>query len=80
MGVVSDRIGRKPSILISCFPLVLGWSLIAMSYYYTTSSEESFYALLMIGRFLTGFGMGSLSLLLPVSAVLALLDVPKIMM
>ena len=65
MGVVSDKIGRKPSMLVSCLPPVLGWWFIAGSYYFT-DQQTWFYTLFTAGRFLCGFGMGSFSLVVSV--------------
>ena len=71
IGVLSDKIGRRPSMLIGCIPLVFGWSVIAISYYFTVPGDkENFYVMLMVGRSLTGFGMGCLSLVIPVSSIL----------
>ena len=72
MGLISDKIGRKPSMLISCLPLVFGWSIMAISYIFThdIGDKPKFYAMLMVGRGLSGFGIGCLSLVVPVSSIL----------
>ena len=68
IGVLSDRIGRKPSMLIGCIPLVCGWSIMAMTIYFTGPGDKvKFYIMLMVGRGLSGFGVGCLSLVVPVS-------------
>ena len=69
MGVISDKVGRKPSMLISCVPLVFGWAFIAGSYYFT-DRETEFFTFFMVGRFFSGFGMGCFSVVVPVCGLM----------
>ncbi|CAL8109366.1 unnamed protein product [Orchesella dallaii] len=56
-GYCIEKVGRKNTLLISALPLVLGWLSLAMA---------AQISMLYIGRFLTGVGIGSLSLVAPV--------------
>ncbi len=47
-ALISDRIGRKATCLISCVPALLGWVCLGVSHI----------VVLMLGRFLLGLGMG----------------------
>ena len=56
-------------MLLGCLPLVIGWSIIATSYVFTKDPDvQKFYSMLMVGRGLSGFGIGCLSLVVPVSS------------
>lgn len=48
-GPIMDYIGRRPTLMLSVLPLVLGWSLISMA---------SNHATLLIGRMMAGMSVG----------------------
>ena len=69
-GLLSDRLGRKMTLLVGGIPSTFGWLLVVYSYIPLVDNEgtfEQFYSLLLTGRFLTGVGMGWYSLIVPVS-------------
>lgn len=55
-GALAEKMGRKACIIILCLPMVLGWVLIA-------SAVDV--AMILVGRALTGVGMGMASLVTP---------------
>ena len=55
-----DRFGRKFNIMLCSLPLVAGWALVGGS---------RILSLFYIGRFITGLGMGAVSLTVPVSTL-----------
>ena len=61
----ADRFGRKFSMLFSGLPYLAGYMMI--SYAHFTASATAFKALLLIGRFVTGIGMGWASAVVSVS-------------
>ena len=81
-GYISDRIGRKLSILLACVPYVLGFLLIGLSYVMIPHTDDiiatsthtgpyQYYLIfLLIGRLMSGFGVGALSLVVPVIIVI----------
>ncbi|KAF5280920.1 hypothetical protein FQR65_LT03069 [Abscondita terminalis] len=56
-GILSDRFGRKTTILLLMIPLTIGWFLIV----FANSAD-----LVIIGRFVTGIGTGSLYSIVPI--------------
>ena len=50
-GVVSDKVGRKPTLMLSLAPLLLGGCL-PLSF----PSSPDYYPLLVLARFISGFG------------------------
>ncbi len=63
-----DRFGRKFNIMICSVPFVAGWIMVAAAK--TTS-------LFYVGRFITGIGMGAISLTVPVRKKLMTLKSEK---
>ena len=61
----ADRFGRKVSMLFSGLPYLAGYMMI--SYAHFSASATAFKALLLIGRFVTGIGMGWASAVVSVS-------------
>lgn len=67
-GFLSDKFGRKAMLIVACVPTVLGWFLIAASWYFIRGDNYvPVLSLLLIGRFFTGVGAGCFSLVVPVS-------------
>ncbi|XKL66763.1 hypothetical protein PGB90_010183 [Kerria lacca] len=54
IGCIIDKFGRRVSLIISIIPSILGWAVLSVSQQNLT--------LLYIGRLLTGFALGSISL------------------
>ena len=50
-GILSDKVGRKPTLMLSLAPLLLGGCL-PLSF----PSNPDFYPLLVLARFISGFG------------------------
>ena len=63
-GALSDWIGRKKMMLISGFPNIIGWIMIAVSPYVT--NPLVFKLVILSGRFLTGISNGCFGVLSPV--------------
>ena len=57
-GYLVEAIGRKSAIMGFSVPFLVGWLLIAFA---------NHVSMLLIGRFITGFGCGAISLAVPVS-------------
>ena len=72
-GLLSDRLGRKMTLLLGGLPSMVGWLLVAYSYIPLVDiggTFDQFYSLLLIGRFFTGVSMGWYSLIVPVSSTI----------
>ena len=79
VGIVSDKIGRKATLLLLTIPSVIGWYFIAGSFWFAVDNDyQSFWfavdndnpkylAMLLAGRCLSGFAAGGFSLVVPVS-------------
>ena len=66
-GWVADRWGRKCSMMFCGVPYLIGYAL--MSYAHYIPSAIPFKVFLMIGRFISGLGMGWASAVSPVSCL-----------
>ncbi len=55
-GWIADKFGRKTSLVLDSMPFLSGYFVILSSY--LTNSGVYFKVLLIVGRFLTGIGMG----------------------
>ena len=64
-GWIADRWGRKYSLLFCGVPYVIGY--LTMSYAHYTPVNLTFKIILLIGRLISGFGMGWASAVVPVS-------------
>lgn len=64
-GWTADLLGRKPTLLLSAVPNLIGWLLLALANYCTTPTLFKF--LLLAGRFVTGVATGWSLLCAPVS-------------
>ena len=68
VGIVSDKIGRKATLLLLTIPSVIGWYFIAASFWFAVDNDNQTYlAILLAGRCLSGFAAGGFSLVVPVS-------------
>ena len=68
VGIVSDKIGRKATLLLLTIPSVIGWYFIAGSFWFAVDNDNPKYlAMLLAGRCLSGFAAGGFSLVVPVS-------------
>lgn len=66
-GWLADRYGRKLSLVLNSFPYLCGYFVILSSL--SASSGVVFKVLLMVGRFLTGVGMGWAYVAVPVTII-----------
>ena len=67
VGIVSDKIGRKPTLLLLAIPSVIGWYFIAVSFWFAVDNDyQDYLAMLLAGRCLSGFAAGGFSLVVPV--------------
>ncbi|XP_021957140.1 facilitated trehalose transporter Tret1-2 homolog [Folsomia candida] len=57
VGFLVGRIGRKSVLAISALPFVIGWLLIA---------STTYFPMIYLGRFITGFCAGTASLIVPI--------------
>ena len=55
-GWSADGLGRKPSLLLTAVPSTMGWSAIGATWF--IKDKLAFDVIILIGRFLTGFGIG----------------------
>ena len=68
VGIVSDKIGRKATLLLLAIPSVIGWYFIAASFWFAVDNDyRTYLAMLLAGRCLSGFAAGGFSLVVPVS-------------
>lgn len=68
-GYVTDKIGRKLSIILCNIPYTVGWLLIVMTVRFTDS--PAFRPLMFSGRFIVGLSVGWTSLCVNVSSIIA---------
>ena len=64
-GWIADRWGRKCSLMFSGIPFVTGYLILSYAHY--SANATAFEILLFAGRFMTGVAMGSVSVVVPVS-------------
>ena len=64
-GWAADGLGRKPALVMSFIPNLIGWLMLAVAQFWDSST--GFKCLVLIGRFFTGFAMGWAMLCSPVS-------------
>ena len=68
VGIISDKIGRKPTLLLLTIPSVIGWYCIAVSFWFVVDNDyQKYLAIILAGRCLTGFAAGGYSIVVPVS-------------
>ena len=67
VGIVSDKIGRKPTLLLLTIPSAIGWYFIAASFWFAVDNDyQKYLVMLLAGRCLSGFAAGGFSLVVPV--------------
>lgn len=66
-GWIADAVGRKMALLLVILPYLTGYMMIIYAHYSYTLS--GFRAVLLLGRFFTGIGMGWSCLATPVRCV-----------
>ncbi len=66
---MTDRIGRKKTLLLTGIPNAVGWILIAISPYITAAGPSVFKVIILTGRFLTGVACSGIYAAGPVSLV-----------
>ena len=71
-GCIADRWGRKCSLMFTGVPYVAGY--LTLSYAHYSTNATIFKIFLFGGRFMTGVGMGSTSVVVPVSEYIMLLE------
>ena len=64
-GVLTDYLGRKPSLVLVVLPHCFGY--LSMAYAHMSNHPIVFKMVLMLGRFSTGVGLGWTALVSPVS-------------
>ena len=64
-GPVADRIGRSAALVVMTIPHLIGW--LTQAYAQWAATQSGFIAVLMLGRWFTGFGTGWGSLVISVS-------------
>lgn len=60
-----EKFGRKPALLFSAVPALIGWVVLAVSN--LLPNRSGFLAFMYIGRIVTGFSAGWISFCIPVS-------------
>ncbi|XP_003385376.1 PREDICTED: solute carrier family 2, facilitated glucose transporter member 8-like [Amphimedon queenslandica] len=66
-GVASDKFGRTALLMVGSIPCVIGWAVIAGSWYFIRDDNSTpVLVMLLVGRFLTGLAAGCYSLVVPV--------------
>ena len=69
-GWAVDSVGRKPVLMLSAVPYLIGWLMLALANFW--NSPTGFRCFILIGRFITGIGLGCGMLSAPVSSSLSL--------
>ncbi len=64
-GLISDRMGRKPALMLVSIPYLIGYMMITYARFSTHA--DVFKAVLLIGRLFSGVGLGWSSLAVVVS-------------
>ena len=64
-GWAVDSVGRKPVLILSAVPYLIGWLLLALSGFCRSATGFKYFVL--IGRFVSGVGLGWGMLSAPVS-------------
>ncbi len=64
---MSDRIGRKKTMLLTGIPNAVGWILISVSPYTMAAGSSVFKVIILTGRFLTGVACSGIYAAVPVS-------------
>lgn len=64
-GIIADRIGRKAALQVGAVPSLIGWVLLFVAQY--TTSTSTFKSFLLLGRGLAGVATGMQSTVIPVS-------------
>lgn len=72
-GYIADKWGRKTSLALNSVPYLIGYFIILASY--LVRDGVAFKVVLMVGRFITGVGMGWAYIVVPVS-VMYNIDIP----
>ena len=67
-GYVTDKIGRKLSIILCSIPYTIGWLLIVVTVKFTNS--PAFRPIMFSGRFIVGLSVGWTSLCVNVSTAI----------
>lgn len=65
-GLISDRMGRKPALMLVSIPYLIGYLMITYARF--AVDPEVFKAILLIGRLFSGVGLGWSSLAVVVSS------------
>ena len=73
---VADYLGRQAALIIGGVPALIGWLLISLSILF--DSQYGFFAMIFVGRSLTGFATGWNIYCVSVSAVSFLAACPNI--
>ena len=55
-GFSADKLGRKPTLVLTVIPNLIGWILIGVSWF--IHNTVGFDVAILSGRFFTGFGIG----------------------
>ena len=70
-GLLSDKLGRKLTMLLGVVPYIIGFFFIVLSFYFIKretqiTSQVVYLVFILIGRALSGFASGWMSLVVPV--------------
>ena len=66
-GFMSDKFGRKTAFILTGITSAIGWFCLSFSYFFNFGNFTAFFSMLLIGRFISGFSAGWVSLVVPVS-------------
>ena len=55
-GFSADKLGRKPTVVLTAVSYLVGWTLLGVSWY--INNATAFKVVIMAGRFISGFGLG----------------------
>ena len=68
-GFMSDKFGRKTAFILTGITSAIGWFCLSFSFFFNFGNFPAFFSMLLIGRFVSGFSAGWVSLVVPVSCL-----------